>query len=78
MKNILVLSCIVATVLSKSSNWECNEDILQNKNLCIFNRKVSGIPYGPHNVDKTVGDDGFREVENIYGKTLSLSLKPFD
>ena len=41
--------------------WTCDSDILWYEILCVFVR-TDGIASGPHNMNRSVGKDGYRVV----------------
>lgn len=72
-------------VVSASENggyYQCNEDALDNDNVCTFELTESApddwvTPAQPHDIDRTVGDAFYRGVMSYTGDMLSVSPKPW-
>lgn len=67
------------TLTSSSTNellYECDVVKLAAEDMCYFVSTGSDT-MGPHNIDRSVAADGFRQVSDVNGSPLSISPKPW-
>ena len=67
------------TPTSSSTNgllYECDAEKLAAEDMCYFVSTGSDT-MGPHNIDRSVAADGFRQVSDVNGSPLSISPKPW-